>query len=449
MTRLGFYIIHNNRKKIVHIIDVPWDFILNKEDGSIQPNPLPPSEEVIDGFSWNDITAEKVILYIRSKVFWIPEYKPYILRYATFIMSFPLAEKLGIINIIDKEKIEDRPYLKEYKDINSVLYITNEEMNEDEVRVVTRRKDVIYDFQGEYPDFNEDDSNNPNSPDNPENPNPNPNPNPDSGSGNDSNEGNEGNNEGIALLNYDSPYMVNEEILEDLLVELSKFTEGNIQVYIPFEKAFSSGLLEETEIESDAENDFYIYYYKGNKIIFSEGKKVTNEEGEEICNPNNFMWIIPLPSNDNSDNGNNSNNNSSNKIQVTFKDNSIEVKEIKELTNDENFILWFRKYFYSKLIKDDSFLSHFNTERNYYIISQENKNIMGLMTLYKGRSILNFMNHDYKDLIERRFPNIRNDMIIKDESFGGFDDDKLYQQDVKLPTDDSFGGFGGDEGFLI
>lgn len=428
MTRLGFYIIHNNRKKLVHTIDVPWDFALNEEDGSIKPNPIPPSEEVIEGFSWNDRIAENVILYIRNKVFWIPENDPYILRYATFIISFTLAEKLGVIDIEDKEKIEDRPYLKNYEDINSVFYINNEEMNDDEVRVVTERKDIVFNFEGQYPDFNDEEINK--------------------------------NENEIFILSDNkneiissSLYSVNEEILNDFLNELQNFKEGKFQIYMTFEKGFSSGLLEKkTEKESNSEDFNYIYSYKENKIIFFKGEDIKDKNGKILYNKNDILWILPLLPEGSS-------------IKVIFRDNNLEVEnivignnndngeeddEIKEnKEKDKKFIIWFRKYFYNKLIKDKNFLNYFNTERTYYIISQENERIMGLMTIYKGRTVLIFKNHNYKDLIEKSFPLIRDDMIFKDESFGGFEEDPDYLQDIKLPIDEPFGGFEVDEGFLV
>lgn len=121
------------------------------------------------------------------------------------------------------------------------------------------------------------------------------------------------------------------------------------------------------------------------------------------------------------------------------------IPAIPKMTFEE----WFTKYYYSTIIKDDEFFNLLTPGQTYVIIAEENKNIMGLLTIKKGRSILNFKTYDYRDLINETFPDIREPMKhIKDESFGGFDDDNQFLQDQEKP-DESFGGFDPDIGFIF
>lgn len=102
-------------------------------------------------------------------------------------------------------------------------------------------------------------------------------------------------------------------------------------------------------------------------------------------------------------------------------------------TPDKEFNKWYRSYFHSILAKDENFLSYFNTNRIYVIISEENKDVMGLLYFEKKTGPLLILDeHDYRKIVEYLYPNIRKDLIIKDESFGGFegDDDFLVDQDI-------------------
>lgn len=84
---------------------------------------------------------------------------------------------------------------------------------------------------------------------------------------------------------------------------------------------------------------------------------------------------------------------------------------------------WFFNYFFDEIIKDEKFFDVFNNHRCYIIIAEENENIMGLMSVYKGKTILNLKTHDYRKIINEAFPEIRKDITTADFSFGGYDED--------------------------
>lgn len=114
----------------------------------------------------------------------------------------------------------------------------------------------------------------------------------------------------------------------------------------------------------------------------------------------------------------------------------------------QSFENWITNYFYNVLFEEKDFFNIFNTNRFYFILAEENSNVMGFMITYKGKTVVNFEEHDYRNIINAMHPNIRKEIITLDDSFGGYDDDSPFSQDEEKP-DDSFGGFGEDEGFLI
>lgn len=138
------------------------------------------------------------------------------------------------------------------------------------------------------------------------------------------------------------------------------------------------------------------------------------------------------------------------------------VKEVIEIpptegeeieTNEEpqpqpqSFENWVTNYFYNVLFEEKDFFNVFNTDRFYFILAEENNSVMGYMITYKGRTIINFEEHDYRNIINAMHPEIRDIMITKDDSFGGYDDDSSFSQNQDKP-DDSFGGYDEDKGFL-
>lgn len=113
----------------------------------------------------------------------------------------------------------------------------------------------------------------------------------------------------------------------------------------------------------------------------------------------------------------------------------------------QSFEEWFMNYFYREIATDRNFFNVFNTDRTYIIIAEEDISVMGFMITYKGRTILNFEEHDYRNIINSMFPDIRQVMIIPDESFGGYDEDKDFAHDRN--PDCSFGGYGDDKEFFV
>ncbi len=110
---------------------------------------------------------------------------------------------------------------------------------------------------------------------------------------------------------------------------------------------------------------------------------------------------------------------------------------------------WATEYFNDIIFNEKGFFDVFNTDRTYIVIAEEDPSVMGFMVVRKGRSYINFKEHDYRHIINSLHPAIRHDMAqIPDDSFGGYDDDDIFSQD-KNKYDHSFGGFGGDDGFTV
>lgn len=444
-TRIGFYIVHNDNHKLVHAVDVPWDFGTNAEDGTIiQPNPLPPAiEEPIEGFTWNDTQMERMILHIQRKLH-RRKYrhkrkpKPFILQEAVFILSPSLAEKLGVVTI-ENEDLKNGIYLKRYPDLMTEIYLTESEELGSEYEMIVRlqndkTKIILFD-ENNLPNFDDTEE-----PDEGE-----------TGSKDEENPKQPPTDAGIITLNEipkfeegddveeeERKYILNDEVVSVLLASCQPYFDNGMCVFISFNKAISEKVIIEDDtteedgilILSDGEDDSnssLIFSYGNNKII------ITRTESDNC-------YIVPFVTTP---------------IKVIFKEDSFESEEIDETepSNEELFINWFTQYFNNVLLKDEKFLNYFNNNRTYIVISQENENIMGTMTLYKGRSVLNFKNHNYAELIDNKFPDIRDDMIFKDESFGGYDEDKDYFVDKvenqRPVRPGRFGGYDDDAGFLI
>lgn len=90
---------------------------------------------------------------------------------------------------------------------------------------------------------------------------------------------------------------------------------------------------------------------------------------------------------------------------------------------------WVTEYFNDILFNKKGFFDIFNTDRTYIIIAEENPSVMGFLVVQKGRVYVNFKEHDYCIIINALYPAIRQDMIIPDDSFGGYDDDLIFSQD--------------------
>lgn len=125
----------------------------------------------------------------------------------------------------------------------------------------------------------------------------------------------------------------------------------------------------------------------------------------------------------------------------------IETNEEQE-PQPQSFENWITNYFYNVLFEEKDFFNVFNTNRFYFILAEENNSVMGYMITYKGRTIINFEEHDYRNIVNAMHPEIRDVMITKDDDFGGYDDDSSFSQDQDKP-DCSFGGYDEDKGFLV
>lgn len=133
--------------------------------------------------------------------------------------------------------------------------------------------------------------------------------------------------------------------------------------------------------------------------------------------------------------------------EETVGDNEEETP-IEPIQPKLSFEDWFTDYFYNKLATDNNFFDVFNTSRTYIVITEEDPFAMGFMITYKGRTVINFEEHDYRNIINAMFPKIREEMIIQDDSFGGYDDDKDFTHKKEKP-DCSFGGHDDDSNFLV
>ena len=141
-------------------------------------------------------------------------------------------------------------------------------------------------------------------------------------------------------------------------------------------------------------------------------------------------------------------------FEVVRENTDIEDSEENEEAPDDNeeekiiFEDWITDYCYNTLFQEKDFFDIFNTDRTYIILSEQDISIMGFLVIQKGRTYLNFKEHDYRNIVNALYPTIRKDMIIPDESFGGYEEDKDFSQDVVKP-DDSFGGYEEDKDFLV
>lgn len=97
---------------------------------------------------------------------------------------------------------------------------------------------------------------------------------------------------------------------------------------------------------------------------------------------------------------------------------------------------WIMDYFNDVLFNEKDFFNNFNTDRTYIILAQENESIMGFFMVQKGRVYINFNEHDYRVLVNALHPTIREDMVIPDTSFGGYDDDDQFQVDPSQEDDE-------------
>ncbi len=100
---------------------------------------------------------------------------------------------------------------------------------------------------------------------------------------------------------------------------------------------------------------------------------------------------------------------------------------------EETFEEWFKRYYNEVLSKDSNFMSNFNNDRTYFIISQEKEDVMGIINIHKGWVYINLEEFDYRKIINSLYPTIREDMTFKDESFGGYDDDPQFSQEPERP----------------
>lgn len=139
-------------------------------------------------------------------------------------------------------------------------------------------------------------------------------------------------------------------------------------------------------------------------------------------------------------------------IMPLLDDGSIETSPIEEdptevpiiplnpLPTHDNFPDWATKYFYKTLIPAKGFTDIFNFYVTYIIIPQEKPMDMGIFKITKGYTEVNFKEHDYRTLIFTTFPEIVEDMVKSDKDFGGYDEDKDFNQN-KVLTDWMFGGY--------
>lgn len=99
---------------------------------------------------------------------------------------------------------------------------------------------------------------------------------------------------------------------------------------------------------------------------------------------------------------------------------------------------WVTEYFNDILFNEKGFFDIFNTDKTYIIIAEEDTSVMGFLVVQKGRTYVNFKEHDYRIIINALYPTIRQDMITSDDSFGGYDDDPNFSQDSNNNKCDHF-----------
>lgn len=102
---------------------------------------------------------------------------------------------------------------------------------------------------------------------------------------------------------------------------------------------------------------------------------------------------------------------------------------VEEPAEKETFEEWFERYYNLVLSKDSNFTNKFNHDRTYVIIAFDKEDVMGLFNMHKGWTYINFNEFDYRVIINELFPTIRETMIFKDDSFGGYDEDGQFAVD--------------------
>lgn len=140
--------------------------------------------------------------------------------------------------------------------------------------------------------------------------------------------------------------------------------------------------------------------------------------------------------------------------EKTIKTETIEI--VEQHSEENNFITlseekggedetpkpifedWVTEYFNDILFNEKGFFDIFNTDKTYIIIAEEDTSIMGFLVVQKGRTYVNFKEHDYRIIINALYPTIRQDMITFDDSFGGYDDDPNFSQDSNNNKCDHF-----------
>ena len=126
-----------------------------------------------------------------------------------------------------------------------------------------------------------------------------------------------------------------------------------------------------------------------------------------------------------------------------------EEEDYEDVVLNPVFEDWVTEYFNDILFNEKGFFDVFNTERTYIVIAEEDPSVMGFMVVRKGRSYINFKEHDYRNIINSLHPTIRHEMTQRpDDSFGGYDEDKDFSQN-KNKYDHTFGGYDEDKGFLV
>lgn len=330
MTRLGFYIIHNNRYKLVKTVNVPWDFTI---DGPDSDNP------VIDTPT-------------------IGEWQPQDLTYIVSVSDIIFKDDYQFVikrfkNVVTENEEQDEDIIKE-----TLYRVTYNGIGVYEALRLTISKDAWNDF-----------------------------------------------------LNNDKVSWLLTPPFEYRKGYRSFFTEAGYEKFKEETLPLISEYLDESVIKVETIKVVEQYPEDNSIMVLSE------EEGEEP---------------------------------------PIEIPEEGEGGNEEEvpkviFEDWVTEYFNDILFNEKGFFDVFNTDRTYIIIAEEDPSVMGFLVVRKGRSYVNFKEHDYRTIINSLHPLIRHDMAqIPDDSFGGYDDDTIFSQDKnKNNYDHSFGGYDEDKGFLV
>lgn len=122
------------------------------------------------------------------------------------------------------------------------------------------------------------------------------------------------------------------------------------------------------------------------------------------------------------------------------KPTEVPIIPLNPLPTHDNFPDWITRYFYETLIPTKGFTDIFNSYVTYIIIPQEKPMDMGTFKVTKGYTEVNFKEHDYRTLIFTTFPEITEAMVKPDADFGGYDEDKDFNQN-KTSTDWMFSGY--------